>query len=170
MKVTMYGTKLKRLMSRYFKQLSFVTVRGKLIFALIGLIYFAATPAIANIVAENASPNYLVVMVHGLISDRSAFDKLKTFLEDQLGLKGYVYAYNFDANRGSIVDQGRELGDRSYLNPSPEMGGLCWLEKAKVDFVSHNPGKPVPRKVILVCHSMGGSRDNVHRIALSGIW
>jgi triacylglycerol esterase/lipase EstA (alpha/beta hydrolase family) len=149
----------------------------------------------AEIVAEDASPNYLILMVHGIISNKDAFggeNGLKQYLENNLGLKGYVYdfAYNFSNNRGSIINQAREFGDATHANPSwaGEMPSLSngdfwqketdwskiynnhsWISQSKEYFKAwfkwQNPKNPthrdptfneVPRKVILICHSMGG--------------
>jgi len=70
-----------------------------------------------------SSPNYLIIFVHGLSSNKEVFEcenGLKEFLEDELGLEGYVYdfAYDFSNNRGSIISQAKELGDSSHPNPS----------------------------------------------------
>ncbi|MFC1510780.1 FlgD immunoglobulin-like domain containing protein [Candidatus Margulisiibacteriota bacterium] len=71
----------------------------------------------------DSSPNYLIIMVHGIISNKEAFDQtngLKYFLEEELDLEGYVYdfAYSFSDNRGSIINQAGELGNSSHTNPS----------------------------------------------------
>jgi hypothetical protein len=120
-------------------------------------------------------PNYLIILVHGLNSTRGMwvghgengseidpndeqgdFGDLKGYLENVLGLKGYVYAYTFSERDGSIALQGRELGKRDEHNKASDQGGWlhhlhgdhknvdprtthikdgnCWLEQARLDF------------------------------------
>lgn len=105
----------------------------------------------AKIIDVAPSTDYLIVLVHGVISNKDAFDGikgLKTFLVNELKLDGYVYAYSFTANRGSIIDEASELG-----NPN---NSQYWIGKAKQEFRTTFPGRPVPNKIILICHSMGG--------------
>lgn len=146
-----------------------------ILFLLAFALFAQASPLAAN-VETRPSPNYIVILVHGLgdthkvftgdanisiggmvLQDKGFAGNIKGYLEDNLGLKGYVYAYDFSDNKGSLEKMGWELGDRNYHNPNPEMEGLCWLEKAKSDFIKQNPGKMVPQKYVLIGHSMGGS-------------
>jgi len=169
----------------------------KLIFILfvfvLSLIFIGGS--FAQVDDVRSSPNYLVILVHGIISNKEAFDGadgLKKFLEDNLGLNGYVYdfAYDFSDDTGSIIEQGKELGDISHKNPSwaGEMPSLTneafwkneedwskiynnhsWISQSKDYFRAwfkwKNPDNSthrdpteaeVPRKVVFICHSMGG--------------
>jgi hypothetical protein len=175
---------------------------GIIIIVLILLIKGASCSLIEG---TNTYPKYLIMLVHGIggncanwtdktypeiknvdindVANYNSYGGFKKHLEKPvaeggLGLKGYVYAYTFSAPCGTAVNNSRELGDRSYYNPAPEMDGLCWLEKAKIDFKNNfkratgrepNPNE-IPERYIIVAHSMGNSRDNVHRVSLSGIW
>jgi triacylglycerol esterase/lipase EstA (alpha/beta hydrolase family) len=127
----------------------------------------------SDVKSIKANPNYMVVLVHGKNSSHKiftgeqdanafgvdiigneAFGNLKKYLEEELGLKGYVFDYDFSNSELGLEQRGWELGDRKYLNPKYQM---CWLEKAKKDFRSIHPNNiPVPNKFILVGHSMGG--------------
>ncbi|NQU16703.1 MAG: hypothetical protein HQ564_01450 [Candidatus Saganbacteria bacterium] len=106
-----------------------------------------------------SSPNYLVLLVHGIGSRGEAFGYgerdirnsppkgLKHFLEKNLGLNGYVYSYSFSNPLQSSITSARELGDRNYYlkNPAGQRyqdlfrhnkinTNLCMLDKAKEDF------------------------------------
>ncbi len=133
---------------------------------------------------------YLIVLVHGIggnfanwtdkkydeikninINDLSSYNKYggfkkhleKPVSEGGLGLKGYVYAYTFSSPCGAAKDNAKELGDRTYNNPTPGMSGQCWLEKAQNDFIDNfkrDVGRAplpseTPEKYILIVHSMG---------------
>lgn len=133
-------------------------------------VFFAATPIFAsNIEGTDTYKDYIFVLIHGFQAnekifkgeDTFKFGNLKAFLESPidkggLELTGRVFCYTFNDVNGSNYDHARELGDNKYHNPRPEMNGLCWLNKAKADFVSsHRPGTLVPSKFILITHSMG---------------
>ncbi|MFA5183377.1 MAG: hypothetical protein WC405_18860 [Syntrophales bacterium] len=65
-----------------------------------------------------------------------------------------------------------------------------WMEQAKIDFIAwfkdpkrnknnptkrdpidtNGPDNEVPKKYIVIAHSMGGTSNNVHRVSLSGLW
>ncbi|MFA4843781.1 MAG: FlgD immunoglobulin-like domain containing protein, partial [Candidatus Margulisiibacteriota bacterium] len=140
-------------------------IRYKIIICLL-IAIFGYSAYASNIEGTKTYKDYIFILVHGLNSNKGiftgekGFGDLKGFLEkptDQggLGLKGHVFAYTFNDPSGDYMSKARELGDRKYNNV-PEMDGLCWLEKAKKDFVNSNPaGTPVPDKYILVTHSAG---------------
>ncbi|MFC1517942.1 Ig-like domain repeat protein [Candidatus Margulisiibacteriota bacterium] len=110
--------------------------------------------------------NYLIVMVHGISSSaedtwyNGEGNDLKRYLEKDLNLKGYVYAYDFDDPYGAPEAEGRELGMSGY------QGQKRWLDKARDDFVAwfrsasgygREPmDEEIPKKYILITHSMGG--------------
>ncbi|MFC1496786.1 esterase/lipase family protein, partial [Candidatus Margulisiibacteriota bacterium] len=138
-----------------------------IIICLLFILFFTTTSsnAINDDRTTASSPNYLIILVHGIISNKEAFEGptgLKSFLENELGLKGYVYPYSFEDNRGSIAVSADELG-----NPTNEH---YWIGNAKEDFkkwyakehlgdaskVDEVPNAAIPEKVILICHSMGG--------------
>ncbi|MFC1496672.1 hypothetical protein ACFL52_04580 [Candidatus Margulisiibacteriota bacterium] len=160
------------------------------IFFLLIIICIANSSVASVVEGTNSYPKYFIVLVHGIggnianwtnrqysdiknidindISNYSKYDGFKKYLEKPtsqggLGLKGYVYAYTFSAPCGDAKNNSRELGDRNHYNPAPEMGGLCWLEKAKSDYISNfrklygrSPNHyEIPDKYILVAHSMG---------------
>ena len=135
-------------------------IRNLIIVLVIGLWLCSMTYA-NNIEGTNTYKDYLFVLVHGLNSERGIFEgqkqygNLRSYLENELGLKGRVYCYNFSNNRGDNFALAKEIGDRSYHNPNPEMDGKSWLEKARIDFEKDNPGKPIPSQYILITHSMG---------------
>ena len=92
----------------------------------------------------NSSPNYLILLVHGvntpgwmwrggklsgdtasngsnvrdLPASMRGFGDLLGYLRNDLGLDGYVYYYTFHERDGRIADQARELGDPNYNNPA----------------------------------------------------
>jgi flagellar hook assembly protein FlgD len=153
-------------------------------------ILFASSTNASLIEGTTSHDGYLIILVHGIngnaggwagydhyadincdINDINNYNKyggFKKYLEKPiseggLGLKGYVYAYTFSAPCGSAVNNARELGDRNYPNPAPEMNSLCWLEKAKVDYKNNfikiygrEPNaNEIPNKYIIFAHSMG---------------
>ncbi|MFA5894007.1 MAG: FlgD immunoglobulin-like domain containing protein, partial [Candidatus Margulisiibacteriota bacterium] len=152
-------------------------------------------------------PKYLVILVHGIggnyanwtdkkyddiknidinnLDNYGSYGGFKKHLEKPvseggLGLKGNVYAYNFSAPCGSAINNARELGDRKYHNPTPEMGGLCWLAKAKNDFknnfkkvVGRDPSSSeCPSRYILIVHSLGNyaARGYIYSNNLKGMF
>jgi pimeloyl-ACP methyl ester carboxylesterase len=129
--------------------------------------------AVAN---SKSSPNYLIILVHGIAGHRDEFwvyGDLESYLRKDMGLDGYVYSYDFSDNRQSSVTNAKELGSRTegrtYLfdfktGINVKLSDKCWLEQAKDDFVAWftaNKGRSptsdeVPNKYILIAHSMGG--------------
>jgi len=183
-------------------------------------------------IETKTAPNYLVILVHGIntagfvfkgngengskvaepdgtggIPDSMrGFGDLLGYLNNNLGLEGYVYYYTFSQRDGRVETLARELGDRNYhaspayresiMNhkgltdqpdidknkepklfshlgyPSPiqQVSGEsnCWLEQARQDFkkwyadkyykgdISKVSESVIPKKYILICHSMGG--------------
>ncbi|NQT29892.1 MAG: Ig-like domain repeat protein, partial [Candidatus Saganbacteria bacterium] len=117
------------------------------------------------------------MLIHGISNDAGFFSgatgygDLKTYLENDLGLQGRVFAYSFSNYRGDNFQLARELGDRDHSNSAPEMSGGSWLEQARVDFKkgyarTHDPWRDenkwdqvpdsvTPSKYILITHSMG---------------
>ena len=189
-----------------------------LVCLLVGFIILSRSPAFSVIEVKTA-PNYLILLVHGVNSSSRIFvgqDKggnkgekgsdltnepaekddygdLKGYLENDLGLKGYVYSYTFSQRDGEISDQGKELGEKDYVNPASDgsdlnyvtgdhlkhidstktkiNNGRCWFEQAREDFKDwfktkgpgskERPARPpieeeIPKKYILIAHSMGG--------------
>lgn len=123
-----------------------------------------------NLEGTTTYPNYLFVLVHGINSradifeGKDGFGNLREYLENTLKLKGYVYCYTFSNPNDSNDIAAKEFGDRSYDNKATyrdesgnlrNMGGKCWLEKARDDFIKNNPGKKIPSKFIVIAHSMG---------------
>ena len=103
-----------------------------MVFLLTGSIVFADPPA-----ETNTSPNYIVLLVHGINTTHRVFmghgenrsdvsripddekypyGDLKGYLENTLGLKGYVYAYTFSERDGRISLAAEELGDPNHDN------------------------------------------------------
>ena len=127
-------------------------------------------------VEQRSNPNYLVLLVHGIGSNRSAFTSygnLKSFLENDLGLEGYVWAYDFSDNMQSNSKNAVEFGDKqngSTYKLDFETGrytkyeGKCWLEQSRDDFIAWYTNKygsspeasQIPEKYIVIAHSMGG--------------
>ncbi|MBI5699244.1 hypothetical protein HZC35_02900 [Candidatus Saganbacteria bacterium] len=144
----------------------------------------------------NPSPGYLIVLVHGINTthrvfigngekgsditgipkeERYSFGDLKGYLENTLGLKGYVYAYTFSERDGKIPLEGKELGDPNWNNMASTIGGTLhlgsvgrsidnkatgitkgnsWLKQAREDFIDwfkdkkRNPNNPTGRPPI----------------------
>lgn len=112
-----------------------------------------------------SSPNYLIILVHGITSDHKAFDgesNLKRYLIGDLGLDGYVYAYDYSNNRQSNDKNAKELGD-------PD-NSRYWIGRAKEEFASDKgyssfeaiPQNLRPSKIVLIAHSMGGLSSRVY--------
>ncbi len=117
-----------------------------------------------------ANNNYLIILVHGCPGDHTAFDgdyNIKHYLTNDLGLDGYVYAYDFSDNRQSNDDNAKELGERGHYykdkNDSHSYD-KCWIERAEADYAANKnyssweaiPQNLRPSKIILIAHSMGG--------------
>lgn len=82
---------------------------------------YLSLPVYAKANEMQSSPNYLVILVHGIISGRDAFEGengLKEFLEDEMGLSGYVYSYDFADDTGSNIENANQLGNPSFKNPN----------------------------------------------------
>ena len=108
------------------------------------MILISASRSEAGVRLETkTSPNYLVILVHGVNTTRAVFmgqgengsnvselspdekdykfGDLKGYLEKSaseggLGLKGYVYAYTFSERDGHIDLMAKELGDPNWDN------------------------------------------------------
>ncbi|MEK7766170.1 MAG: hypothetical protein AAB368_08025, partial [bacterium] len=116
-----------------------------------GLAYgiFLCSAVLSPSVSSGAYIPQPIVLVHGKGSIKDAWNKIKDDLE--LRLPGVqFFRYSFDNREGAISQWGRELGDRSYLNPAAGMDGQCWLEK-----IEGALGGPPPHGYRLVGHSAG---------------
>ena len=146
---------------------------------LISLIMMMGTAFVNASMIEGTSvyKDYVFILVHGLNGERGIFEgqkqfgNLRSYLENDLGLTGRVYYYNFSNNRGDNFALAKELGDRTYHNPIPEMNGNSWLTQARIDFKkeyarTHAPwgdagrweqvlDSVVPTRYIIITHSMG---------------
>lgn len=149
------------------------------IFIVILLAISFAFPAIASKTEGTKTyEDYLFILVHGINGGAHHFNgtdhkdpkmKLLQYLENNLGLKGRVFAYSFTEKNGSSWRSVREFGDRNYRSAS---GYKCWLDRAKVDFKRYYaknhkeyefnesrwnevPDSLVPSKYIVLTHSMG---------------
>jgi len=141
-----------------------------IMFVIIATIYSPVLAYPTTLNEIKPAPNFLIILVHGkgqnskvfynndsmeivgqTLAEKGAFGNLKGYLENDLGLSGYVYSYDFKDNEMSIEEQGMELGNKGTG------GKLSWLERARNNFIaSHPAGVPVPNKYILIGHSMGG--------------
>ncbi|KAF0133365.1 MAG: hypothetical protein FD145_1326 [Candidatus Saganbacteria bacterium] len=96
-------------------------------------------------VETKSAPNFIVLLVTGInstqfifkgngekgtdISDipnyvkKYPFGDLQGYLENDLGLKGYVHAYCFSERDGTVTLQGKELGDPNHSNQAYINGG-----------------------------------------------
>ncbi|MFC1496823.1 esterase/lipase family protein, partial [Candidatus Margulisiibacteriota bacterium] len=139
----------------------------KILFGILLFIYIftSSSNAIVQLNQEESSPNYLILLVHGIISNKEAFESqngLKKFLENDLGLEGYVYSYDFLDNRGSNILAAHQLGDPSnkyYWIGQAKSDFKKWYAKEYLGGEGHSesiPAEAIPEKVILICHSMGG--------------
>ncbi|MFC1496787.1 esterase/lipase family protein, partial [Candidatus Margulisiibacteriota bacterium] len=129
----------------------------------------------ANTKGTKTYKDYLIILIHGMNGGAHHFNgtdhrdkdmRLLQYLENNLGLKGYVYTYSFTEKNGSSLWNVRELGDRNY---KPSSDFKCWLDRAKQDYkkwyAKERLGKPnridlvpesvVPSKYIFITHSMG---------------
>lgn len=142
-------------------------IKNLLIGVILSVLYQQAAFC-TNIEGTSTCDNYLFIMVHGIRADsgiftgEKEFGNLKKYLEDNLNLKGRIYAYTFKDINGRNKTAAQEFGDRRYFNSSFRMNGECWLEKAKEDYVNeyrknHNGNNPIiiPTKYIIITHSMG---------------
>lgn len=128
-----------------------------LIFSVAMLNFLMATTAFCkeNPDIMKSHPNYLVILVHGMTSDHHCFDgTLRDYLNINLGLSGYVYSYDYSDNRQSNTKNASELGDPT--------NSRYWIGRAKNDFIAQFPGRPIPNKIILIAHSMGGISSRVY--------
>ena len=122
-----------------------------LILCLSVLFWFGGQPSLGLVFAQetNASPNYLVLLVHGINTthrvfmgqgeegsdvsrvpdnERYPFGDLKGYLDNTLGLKGYVYAYTFSERDGRIDLMADELGNLAHDNRAATIGGTLHLD------------------------------------------
>ena len=149
-------------------------------------IFYAFISCSDALIESKTAPNYLIILVHGINASSRVFvgqekykengiskgekgsdlsyepkecddfGDLKGYLENDLGLKGYVYSYTFSERDGRISNQSKELGDRKHPNDAsngsiliyPTMNHLakfdstytkiknnnCWLKQAREDF------------------------------------
>jgi len=95
-----------------------------IILFVVGIASFAQ--AVGNNDIEYAK-NYLIILVHGIGDDHTCLadekwnekglmTTAKKYLED-MGLTGYVYAYEFSDKFLNIEKEGWEFGDRNYIIP-----------------------------------------------------
>ena len=114
------------------------------IFFIIIILVSASISEAGTKIETKTSPNYLIILVHGIntpgwvfkggkgISGNKGqsgsdvtnipdsmrgFGDLFGYLSNDLGLAGYVYYYTFSYRDGRISDLAKELGDRNYQNP-----------------------------------------------------
>jgi len=94
------------------------------------ILFVIATASFAQAISNNDieyAKNYLVILVHGIGDDHTCLadekwnekgllTTAKKYLED-MGLMGYVYAYEFSDKFLNIDKEGWEFGDRAYDNP-----------------------------------------------------
>ena len=133
------------------------------------------SPAYLNTgrIIQQTSPNYLIILVHGINSTRAAYmgkgengsdiselsedekvkdstsSDLKGYLENVLGLKGYVYAYTFSERDGHIELMAHELGDPNWDNNAIRMGGT----------LHHHPnGKDIEAKYTKITDTINGEK------------
>jgi pimeloyl-ACP methyl ester carboxylesterase len=111
------------------------------------------------------SPNYLVILVHGIAENIDIFESdesgyLKPYLENSLNLPGYVYSYDFVDNVGSNVDAADELGNQ--MIPQAINDFKAWYAGKNHISVSKVPQSVIPQKVVLIAKSMGGLASRVY--------
>lgn len=111
------------------------------------------------------SPNYLVILVHGIAETSDIFDDdgsghLKPYLEDSLSLPGYVYAYDFNDNKGSNVVAADELGNQFI--PRALNDFKAWYASKNHIAVNDIPQNVIPQKVVLIAKSEGGLASRVY--------
>jgi len=115
------------------------------------------------------SPNYIVILVHGIGADKNEmagdWGNLKEYFEKPkssggLGLYGYVYNYSFSDPLQSSITSAHELGDKD--------NDLYWIGRALKDFkqwyasakgyksLYDIPQSEIPNKYVIIAHSMGG--------------
>ena len=119
-----------------------------IIFAILAFALIMCSSSFA-VVETKSSPNYLVILVHGINATRAVFmgqgengsniaelssnekdykyGDLKGYLENELGLKGYVYAYTFSERDGHIDLMANELGNPNWDNKAATIGGTMRL-------------------------------------------
>lgn len=128
----------------------------KYIVLIISYVLIVQAMVYADQLEIQSSPNYLIILVHGINSssrlfvgadrgdgkgemggeianepdDNSDFGDLKGYLENNLGLKGYVYSYTFSQRDGKIDLMARELGDPNWDNKAYIEGGWKYLKNA----------------------------------------
>ena len=140
-----------------------LNLRELLVVLLSLFVMISLSPSFASIAEIKPSPNYLIILIPGTGGDDKSFTEdngnLKKYLEEDLGLKGYVYGYDFPEIAGSNFENAKMLADPSRAD--------SWFKKARQKFVhdyaaDHNiqpeqvPLEVVPQKYILLAHSLGG--------------
>jgi len=142
----------------------------KLIFLFIFLISTGLSSVCAEQIETKSSPNYLIILVHGINSthrifmgkgengsdvskipedERYPYGDLKGYLENNLGLKGYVYAYTFSERDGRIELMANELGNPNWDNKAATIGGT--LNHAIM-------GKPINKEATGITDIVNGVR------------
>lgn len=142
-----------------------MTIKRALFILLLGtlLVFQGASKVFAEL-ETRTSPNYLILLVHGINSssrvfvgqdrgdgkgingsdltneppEKDDFGDLKGYLENTLGLDGYVYSYTFSERDGKIANQGVELGKSDYNNPA--------AIESKLNYVTSNHLKNINSK------------------------
>ena len=129
-------------------------------------VYIALTYcSYAFAVEIKSSPNYLVILVHGIAEDKDIFDgddggHLKPYLENSLNLPGYVYSYNFKDNVGSNYDAANELANQMIPRAMNEF--KAWYASKNHISINEIPKSVIPQKIVLIAHSMGGLASRVY--------
>ncbi|MDD4179046.1 MAG: hypothetical protein PHH14_03245 [Candidatus Margulisbacteria bacterium] len=131
-----------------------IIILGKIVLFWALLIFAVSNSAFADENELMASPNYLVILVHGIgdmskqcfgwkdnsgVYHSGAYGDLYQYLEKDLGLEGYVYEYDIENALGSNSDAAKQIGDRinGWTVEKNTAGAIinryntCWLETAK---------------------------------------
>ncbi|MFC1540438.1 hypothetical protein ACFL4J_00185 [Candidatus Margulisiibacteriota bacterium] len=137
------------------------------------------------------SPNYLVILIHGIGNNSKStfgwkdeqgnyhdgkFGNLFKYLEVDLGLEGYIYAFDLENAYGSSVIAAQQIGgnngwsvEKDENNNIIKRYNTCWFETARNKYkkwyfnkyksiygITSEADVPIPQKYVLICHSMGG--------------
>lgn len=122
--------------------------RIKLFLFILSMVTWLCPMTYANdIEGTNTYKDYLFVLVHGINTthrvfmgngekgsdvskipndERYPWGDLKGYLENDLGLKGYVYSYTFSWRDGSIKLEGEELAKSNHDNEAAKYGGRLY--------------------------------------------
>jgi|GEM_PF-3387628 flagellar hook assembly protein FlgD len=140
-------------------------ITKKNVLALLLILFIAGLACASNIEGTDTYKDYLFILVHGMNAKQGIFEgkdpygNLKAYLENNLGLKGRVYAYTFNDINGSNRDHAKEFADPTNTNN--------WLKRAKEEFIRYIADKKyrgdvsrvtsseIPSKYIILAHSMG---------------